>query len=138
MQDVTDAFLRARSRGPWPVDQVASAVWEGRGCFAGLRCEWDAAAADEWARLLKTSMVLALAWAPGPLVIATTGHHDLDDEIEAITGIDVEQVNVAHFDAPVLSLQSDRISEIWPDREWPVDAVDPKAFSAHDLWYATC
>jgi hypothetical protein len=137
MQDVTETFVRGRSRGPWPVDLLVGAVQEGRGCFAGLRCEWDTDAGEEWLRLLKTSMVLALVWVPGPLVIATTGHHDLDDEIEALTGVTVEQVNVAHLDAPVLSLRPDRIGEIWPDHEWPADAVDPSAFSAHDLWYAT-
>jgi hypothetical protein len=137
MQDVTDAFLRARARGAWAVETVVAAV-PGDGTFAGLRCEWDRDSGDEWVRLLKTSMVLALVWVPGPLVIATTGHHDLDDEIERITGLDVEQVNVAHIDSPVLSLRADSIGEIWPDREWPTGSVDPAALSAHDLWYATC
>jgi hypothetical protein len=136
VQDVTDAFLRARARGAWAVETVVAAV-PGDG-FAGLRCEWDRDSGDEWVRLLKTSMVLALVWVPGPLVIATTGHHDIDDEIERITGIAVEQVNVAHIDAPVLSLRPDSITEIWPDREWPTGSIDPSALSAHDLWYATC
>jgi hypothetical protein len=137
MQDVTDAFLRARARGKWAVDAVVAAV-PGDGAFGGLRCEWDRDAGDEWVRLLKTSMVLALVWVPGPLVIATTGHHDLDDEIERLTGVAVEEVNVAHIDAPVLSLRADSIGEIWPGREWPTGSVDPAALSAHDLWYATC
>lgn len=137
MQDVTDAFLRARSRGRWPVDRVVAAV-PGDGTFAGLRCEWDEAADENWIRLLKTSTVLALLWVPGPLVIATTGHHDLDDEIERLTGLQVEQVNVAHMDTPVLSLRPEAIGQIWPDREWPTGSVDPAALSAHDLWYATC
>jgi hypothetical protein len=137
MQDVTDAFLAARERGPWPVEQVVAAV-PGTGTFAGLRCEWDQSADEQWVRLLKTSLVLALVWVPGPLVIATTGHHDLDDEIERVTGVAVEEVNVAHIDSPVLSLRADRIAEIWPGREWPQGAVDAACFSAHDLWYATC
>lgn len=106
--------------------------------FTGLRCEWDEDAGEEWVRLLKTSMVLALLWVPGPLVIATTGHHDIDDEIERIIGVAVEQVNVAHIDSPVLALQTEAIGQIWPDREWPTGAIDPSAMSAHDLWYATC
>src|SRR4051794_30985657 len=137
MQDITDAFLRARERGSWAVDTVLAAL-PSDGAFAGLRHEWDAAAGEEWVRLLKTSMVLALLWVPGPLVIATTGHHDIDDEIERITGLAVEQINVAHIDSPVLSLRADVIGQIWPDREWPTGAIEPAAMSAHDLWYATC
>jgi hypothetical protein len=138
MQDVTDAFLRARARGAWPVDDVVESVSAGTGGFAGLRCEWDRDADEQWVRLLKTSTVLALLWVPGPLVIATTGHHDIDDDVERLTGIEVEQVNVAHVDRPTLSLQADRLGDIWPDREWPHAAVACTAFSAHDLWYATC
>ena len=138
MQDVTEAFVKARGRGEWPVEQIVDAVGAARGCFAGLRCEWDRDADEQWLRLLKTSMVLALVWVPGPLVIATTGHHDLDDEIEALLGLTVEQINIAHIDSPVLKVQPERISEIWPGLDWPTSAVDPAAFSAHDLWYATC
>jgi hypothetical protein len=138
VQDVTDAFLRARQRGAWPVETVIAALPGTAAAFAGLRCEWDEPAGEEWIRLLKTSTVLALLWVPGPLVIATTGHHDIDDEIERVTGLTVEQVNVAHIDSPVLGLRPDAIGQIWPDREWPTGSVDPAAMSAHDLWYATC
>src|SRR3954454_21345329 len=127
MQDVTEAFLRARQRGAWPVDKVVGALPAESGAFAGLRCEWDGDAGENWVRLLKTSMVLALVWVPGPLVIATTGHHDLDDEIERLTGLQVEQVNVAHIDTPVLSLRPDSLGEIWPDLDWPTGSVDPAA-----------
>jgi hypothetical protein len=137
MQDITDAFLRARERGPWAVDTVLGAL-PGDGAFAGLRHEWDANSDEEWVRLLKTTTVLALLWVPGPLVIATTGHHDIDDEIERLTGIELEQVNVAHIDSPVLSVRPDSLGQIWPDRQWPTGSVDPLAMSAHDLWYATC
>ena len=86
----------------------------------------------------KIATVLGLVWVPGPLVIATTGHHEIDDEIERLIGVSVEQVNVAHMDAPTLSLQPDRIADIWPAHDWPTDAIHPGAFSPHDLWYATC
>jgi hypothetical protein len=139
VQDVTDVFLRARGRGAWPAQSVIDALPGSTvPAFDGLRCEWDEAAGEEWIRLLKTSMVLALLWVPGPLVIATTGHHDIDDEIERLCGISVEQVNVAHIDSPVLSIRHDVIGQIWPDRDWPTGAIDPAAMSAHDLWYATC
>jgi hypothetical protein len=139
MHDVTDTFLRARERGSWPVQAVVEGLAQSTApAFAGLRCEWDSACDEEWVRLLKTSTVLALLWVPGPLVIATSGHHDIDDEIERLIGTTVEQVNVAHIDAPVLSMRADAIAQIWPDREWPTAAIDCTAMSAHDLWYATC
>ena len=137
MQDVTEAFVRAHERGAWPVERVAAAV-PGDGVFAGLRCEWDQAAGEDWVRILRTSVVLALVWVPGPLMIATSGHHDLVDEVERLTGTAPEQVNVAHMDAPVLGLQPDRLGEIWPGHEWPQASVDAASLSAHDLWYATC
>src|SRR4051794_28762742 len=34
MQDVTEAFVQARSRGSWPVEQIVAAVRAGRGSFA--------------------------------------------------------------------------------------------------------
>ena len=139
MQDVTETFLRARAHGRWPVETVIAGLPGSTApAFTGLRCEWDADADEDWVRLLKTSMILALLWVPGPLVIATTGHHDIDDEIERLIGMSVEQINVAHMDSPILSLQADAIQQIWPDREWPTGAIDCAAMSAHDLWYATC
>jgi hypothetical protein len=137
VQDVTEAFIRAHDRGAWPVDSVIAAL-PGAGSLAELRCEWDKDAGDDWIRLLRTSMVLALVWVPGPLVIATSGHHALVDEIERVTATTVEQVTVAHLDAPVIAIRPDRLQEIWPDREWPGGSVDAAAMSAHDLWYATC
>ncbi|MDQ1695872.1 MAG: hypothetical protein QOJ03_1225 [Frankiaceae bacterium] len=137
MQDVTEAFVRAHEVGAWPVDRVAAAV-PGDGPLADLRCEWDQDAGDDWLRLLHTSMVLALVWVPGPLVIATSGHHDLVGEIERLTATTVEQVAVAHLDAPVIAIRPDRLEEIWPGRDWPQGSVDASAMSAHDLWYATC
>lgn len=137
MQDVTEAFIRAHDRGSWAVDRIAAAV-PGPGPFTGLRCEWDQAASEHWLRLLRTSVVLALVWVPGPLVIVTSGHHDLIAAIEGLTGTDVERISVAHMDQPVLGLQPGRLAEIWPDHEWPQGSVDPASLSAHDLWYATC
>src|SRR3954462_4165274 len=67
VQDVTDVFLRARERGAWPAQTVVDALPGSTvPAFDGLRCEWDEAAGEEWIRLLKTSMVLALLWVPGP------------------------------------------------------------------------
>jgi hypothetical protein len=104
----------------------------------GMRVEWDDAGGEEWLRILKTSMVLGLVWVPGPLVVATSGHHEIVDEVERLTGTMVEQVAVPRLDSPVLRLQAERVGELWPDRQWPGDAIDPECFSAHDLWYATC
>src|SRR4051794_33400054 len=137
MYDATDAFASARSRGPWPMRALVDAVSTDP-ALQGMRVEWDENAGEEWLRILKTSMVLALVWVPGPLVIATSGHHEIVDEIERITGHTVEQLAVPHLDSPVLALRPDRLNELWPDREWPTGAVDPSALSAHDLWYATC
>jgi len=137
VNDVTDAFVRAREHGPWQVEQLVGDV-PADAALGGMRVEWDQAAGEDWLRVLKTSLVLALVWVPGPLVIATSGHHEIVDEIERLTGVTVEQIAVPHIDSPVLSLRPDRLAELWPDRDWPVGAVDPSALSAHDLWYATC
>jgi len=136
MQDVTEPFLAARRHGSWPVDTLVDAV-PGDESLAGMRVDWDRDAGEEWLRILRTSMVLGLVWCPGPLVVATSGHHEIVDEVQRLTGTTVEQVAVPHLDSPVLSLRPDRLEEIWPDRAWPVGAVDPSCLSAHDLWYAT-
>ncbi|HET7311540.1 MAG TPA: hypothetical protein VFJ17_09465 [Mycobacteriales bacterium] len=137
MYDVTDSFLAARRRGPWPMQTLVDAVATDP-ALQGMRVEWDDAGGEEWLRILKTSMVLGLVWVPGPLVVATSGHHEIVDEVERLTGTMVEQVAVPRLDSPVLRLQAERVGELWPDRQWPGDAIDPECFSAHDLWYATC
>jgi hypothetical protein len=136
MYDVTDALLAARRHGPWPVQTLVDAVATDP-ALSGMRVEWDESAGDEWLRILKTSMVLGLVWVPGPFVIATSGHHEIVDEVERLTGTTVEQVAVPHLDSPVLCLRPDRLTEVWPDGQWPVGAIDPECLSAHDLWYAT-
>ena len=136
MYDVTESFIAARARGPWAVRTLVDAVATDPE-LAGMRAEWDERADEEWVRILKTSMVLGLVWVPGPFVIATSGHHEIVDEVERLTGATVEQVAVPHLDSPVLRLQPGRLTEIWPDRQWPVGAIDPECLSAHDLWYAT-
>ena len=136
MYDVTDQLVAARSRGPWPMSTLVDAVATDP-ALQGMRVDWDEPAGEEWLRILKTSMVLGLVWVPGPFVVATSGHHEIVDEVERLTGTTVEQVAVPRLDSPVLRLQSSRLAEIWPDREWPSGAIDPDCLSAHDLWYAT-
>src|SRR3954447_13938980 len=134
--DATNAFAAARSRGPWPMRALVEAVATDP-ALQGMRVEWDEDAGEEWLRILKTSMVLGLVWVPGPLVVATSGHHEIVDEVERLTATTVEQIAVPHLDSPVLCLRADRLEEIWPGREWPREAIDPGCLSAHDLWYAT-
>ena len=136
MFDATEAFATARRRGAWPMQQLVDAVANDP-ALHGLRVEWDQDAGEEWLRILKTSMVLGLVWVPGPLVVATSGHHEIVDEVERLTATTVEQITVPHLDSPVLCLRPDRLDELWPDREWPGGAIDPACLSAHDLWYAT-
>jgi len=134
--DATEAFATARRRGAWPMGQLVDSVATDP-ALQGMRVEWDQDAGEEWLRILKTSMVLGLVWVPGPLVVATSGHHEIVDEVERLTATTVEQIAVPHLDSPVLCLQPDRLEELWPDREWPRNAIDPVCLSAHDLWYAT-
>ena len=134
MNDVTDAFLAAQAHGGWSIQAVVDAHRAGT-IFQGLRVEWDATADEEWLRILKTSMMLGLVWAPGPLVLETSGHQELAAEVAQATGVEPQIVVVPHMDSPVLSV---RPEVVWPDREWPTAAIDPTALSAHDLWYATC
>jgi hypothetical protein len=136
MYDVTEDLLTARRHGSWPVARLVEAVSHDPALLS-MRVDWDEAAGEDWLRILKTSMVLGLVWVPGPLVIATSGHHEIVDEVERLTGTTVRQVAVPHLDSPVLCLQTDRVGEIWPGRDWPAEAVDPTCLSAHDLWYAT-
>lgn len=137
MYDVTESFLAAKSRGSWPMQALVDSVATDP-ALQGMRVDWDASGGEEWLRILKTSMVLGLVWVPGPLVIATSGHHEIVDEVERLTGTTVEQVAVPHLDSPVLRMRADGIQEVWPGRDWPAGAIDPECFSAHDLWYATC
>jgi hypothetical protein len=134
--DVTDQFVAARRRGPWPIEQVVAAVADGS-AFPDLRAEWDPDSGEQWVRLFKTSTLLGLLWAPGPLVIETKNHREVATEVTRVTGTYCEIIVVPHMNTPILSFASHRLAQVWPDGDWPTGAVDPAAMSAYDLWYAT-
>ena len=136
MLDVTDQFVAARSRGPWAIADVVAACASGD-AFPELRAEWDPQTGEQWVRLFKTSTLLGLVWAPGPLVIETKNHREVATEVTRVTGTYCEIVVVPHMNTPMLSFSTHRMSEVWPDGDWPTGAVDPGAMSAYDLWYAT-
>jgi hypothetical protein len=131
--DITDELATARGRSGWSLesmDRVPAAAGDDE-----LRVEWEDG--DDWLRLLHASTVLALVWAVGPLVVTTAGHVDLVDAVERVVGVRPEVVVVPNFHAPVLRLDPNRLREIWPDRGFPVEAVDVEGgMTALDLWYA--
>jgi hypothetical protein len=134
VQDITEQLVAARMRGAWPVEAIRSLA--GSETDRDLRVEWEAG--EDWLRLLHTSTVLALAWTQGPLVVTTTGHVDLVDQIGALTSERPEVVVVPHMHSPVLRLDPNRLRDIWPDRGFPIEAVDSEGgMSALDLWYAS-
>ena len=136
MIDVTETFVRARERGAWPIETLVDAVPSDPN-LDGMRVEWDPDADEDWMRVLKTSMVLALVWVPArwslrrPDITRSWMRSNASRH-------NVEQVAVPHLDSPVLTVRAGRLDDIWPSREWPEGAVDPACLSAHDLWYATC
>ena len=133
MQDITEQLVAARSRGAWPVETINTLPGVASG---DLRTEMEPG--DDWLRVLSTSTVLVLAWTQGPLVVTTSGHVDLVDEIVAVTGVQPEVVVVPHMHSPVLRIDPNRLREIWPDRGFPIEAVDSEGgMSALDLWYAS-
>jgi hypothetical protein len=134
--DVTDLFIAARARGPWNVADIVTACANDDG-FTDLRAEWDPNTGEQWVRLFKTSTLLGLVWAPGPLVIETKGHREVATEVTRVTGTYCEIVVVPHMNTPILSFAANRLDKVWPDGGWPTGAVDPSAMSAYDLWYAT-
>lgn len=133
MLDVTEQMITARSRGRWNVESIRALA---RGAPDDLRVDFDEG--EDWLRVMHTATPLALVWAQGPLVVTTSGHVDLVDEIVLVTGMRPEVVVVAHLTSPVLRLDPNRLREIWPDRGFPIEAVDADhGMSAVDLWYAS-
>ena len=134
--DVTDQFIAARARGPWPIEEVVKACADGT-AFPDCRAEWDPNSGEQWVRILKTSTLLGLVWVPGPLVIETKGHREVAAEVTRVTSTYCEILVVPHMNTPILSFAANRMEKVWPDGDWPTGAVDPSAMSAYDLWYAT-
>jgi hypothetical protein len=132
--DITDQLLRARQAGGWPVERIRAALPDDP-AFDGLHVDWDDG--EDWLRLLKTAVVVALAWAPGPFLLVTSGHQDLVAAIGTVTGTQPETAVVPHMNSPVLAVQPDRLPAIWADRDWPNPALDCAAMTGLDLWYAT-
>lgn len=135
MLDVTEQLVAARAAGPWPVDSVRALAGKDS-ALGDLRIEFDEG--DDWLRILHTSTVVALVWTKGPLVVTTLGNAEIVDEIVLVTGVRPEVVVVHHMHSPVLRLDPARLREIWPDRGFPIEAVDADGgMSALDLWYAS-
>jgi len=132
--DVTEQLVAARAHGAWPIDSIRALA--GHDTLGDLRVEFDEG--DDWLRILRTSTVLALAWTQGPLVVTTLGNAEIVDEIVLVTGVRPEVVVVQHMHSPVLRIDPNRLREIWPDRGFPIEAVDTDhGMSALDLWYAS-
>jgi len=94
--------------------------------------DWDEESGEEWARVLVDQFVVALVRAKIPLVIVVRGELSLVRQIEHAAVMIV----VDDMDSPSLSATSKSIGHAFQEREVS-PTLDPSAFSAMDLWFAT-
>jgi predicted nucleic acid-binding protein len=98
---------------------------------SGGEVDWDEGAGEEWLRIIDGTRLIALVSTVLPLIFALRNKSESEGFSE-----DVVVVPVDDFDAVQLSCSLAILSEAFGASE-RLRVLDPKRFSANDLWYAT-
>lgn len=131
--DIAAQLLEAASRRTsWSIERASDLARTVAALVPGAEVDWDDDSGEEWARILVDRFVIALVRAQLPLVIVVRGEVG---RLRAL-GSGVVVVIVDDMDTPRLSCRSDVISQVFPEREVS-PTLEPEAFSALDLWFAT-
>ncbi|MDP9074418.1 MAG: hypothetical protein M3N98_09655 [Actinomycetota bacterium] len=99
----------------------------------GSRADWDDDAGEEWGRILIGNLVIAYIHAGLPLVLARSSHSsylkDATDDVDPIV------IVVSDLRQPELSASEEVLQDL--AHRQLTNAIDPKKFSAMDLWFAS-
>jgi len=135
--DLTPLLLAApQSRSAWSKAKLREATSCILERLPGTTLDWDDGAGEEWGRVLQDKTVRALFHVQSPLVFMLTRYltERLTNDLREI-GIHV--MSVDDLEAKRYRLDNSRLTDIFPGRSWPYDAVDPNKLSVLDLWWAT-
>jgi hypothetical protein len=131
--DITPQLLEATSLRPaWSADRARSLANALTEAIPDAWVDWDEDSGEEWARILEDRFVVALVRAKLPLAIIVRGEanrlRQLNHGAVAIV--------VDDMDTPLLTATGESVRRAFPEREVS-PTLDPAAFSAMDLWFAT-
>lgn len=131
--DITSQLDDAgRLRAAWSPDHARSLAASFARAIPDAWVDWDEESGEEWARVLVDQFVVALIRAKIPLVIVVRSEFAQVRQIAH----DAVSIVVDDMDSPWLSATSESIGQTFPEREVS-PTLDPSAFSAMDLWFAT-
>lgn len=130
-------FRAATSASSWSDGRVRSVLAELVSADPSRAADWDEEAGEAWARVLDDRGVVAFVSGQLPLLIVrsgTSGSPDLGSDV-------LEVIEVRAVDDRDLRADRTAIEAAFPElasslAEDP-SLLDPEAFSAEELWYAT-
>lgn len=125
-------YAATRGRPQWTRDRARSLAESVTASLPNAQLDWDEDAGEDWARVVVDQWVVALVRIPIPLLLV------LRAEARDLSAMDPEVVVVPldDMDSPDLRASTECILDAFPERE-PSPTLNPGAFSAMDLWYAT-
>jgi hypothetical protein len=133
--DLTDKLRAARSAGPWSDQRFGALGLTIADVIGWAGWDWDRGAGEDWGAVVTRHGNLAVRlWRRGrfAFVHAHDGARALDD----LRGRGVVCQIVHDWERADYAVAREALPELF-DGEWPLEAVDPAAMSANELWWAT-
>lgn len=131
--DITPRLFDAvSSRAAWSPGHAGSLADSLAQAVTGAWVDWDEDSGEEWARVVVDQFVVALIRARTPLVLVVRGEASHLRRL----GSEAVSVIVDDLETPWLTATEESIRQAFPEREVS-PTLDPTAFSAMDLWFAT-
>jgi hypothetical protein len=98
--------------------------------------DWDQGAGEGWARILVGNQVVAIVRFDEPLVFLLDRYltGSLANELQEHK---IVLVRTGDMDSKTYKLDVESIRDIFPNLQWPYEAIDPGELSVLDLWWAT-
>lgn len=132
MIDISDVLVSARGNTSW-TPKVAEATLREVAQQTGTRVQWEEAAGEDWGTLLQDREFVGMLSISVCLGV-TIDHHMA--EVMRSAGV-AEVLIVDTFHEPSMCCALDILTETFKyDHGWG-HPVDPAAFSAEELWWAT-
>ncbi len=132
MSDLTEHLASfAAERRVW---QQQRSLQAGQQISAWLEADldWDEGAGEQWIRVREGERVVALIALTGPLIFI---RKELIDSIEVDDAFDL--IPVPEMDAHVFDADPATLRLAFGDRAFSSPALDPRSFSAEELWFAS-
>jgi hypothetical protein len=132
MIDITGTLVRLRDQViEWPIETARAIAYEIADVIEAT-VDWDSDAGEEWLSVLAQEERVVMVSSERPIVVAVRSLH----EIIPSSAQEAYVVFVPSFGDSVLRCDASVLGALFAG-EGRAMALNPDAFSANDLWFAT-